>query len=280
MPVARGAAGGAMKIFDEIRVQNLDRRQFQLTILASMTIVVLATGVAVLMYPAIFSQDILVSRQTLRYAFYGFCCLSVLLVGYLWDRQLTIRRLTKQVQTEQRRSNTFRSRACSDLLNTIPGVAGFREQLSALNRRSAGGKQAPVSVAVVRLYLSGMVSDKTDEQVVFGDAAQVIQRRLGRTDSIYVLSSGVYGVILTGMDRVSAQRFTASLELGLLDAAGVDSRFTADVQLLKTPEDGKSLQEIDHLVTALLPVVAVSPQGQKASGPQMPAMTFGYGPMK
>jgi len=238
-----------MKIFDEIRVQNLDRRQFQLTILASMTIVVLATGVAVLMYPAIFSQDILVSKQTLRFAFYGFCCLSVLLVGYLWDRQLTIRRLTKQVQIEQRRSNTFRSRACSDLLNTIPGIAGFREQLSALSRRTAsGGKPAQVSVAVVRLYLSGMVSDKTDEQVVFGDAAQVIQRRLGRTDSIYVLSSGVYGVILTGMDRLSAHRFTASLELGLLDAAGVDSRFTADVQLVKTPEDGKSLQEVDHLV--------------------------------
>jgi len=269
-----------MKIFDEIRVQNLDRRQFQLTVLASMSIVVLATGVAVLMYPAIFSQDILVSRQTFRFAFYGFCCLSVLLVGYLWDRQLTIRRLTKQVQSEQRRSTSFRSRAGSDLLNTIPGIAGFREQLSALNRRTAGGKAAPVSVAVVRLYLSGMVSDKTDEQVVFGDAAQVIQRRLRRTDSVYVLSSGVYGIILPGMDQLSAQRFTASLELGLLDAAGVDSRFTADVQLLKTPEDGKSLQEVDHQVAALIPTAAVSPQGQKTSREQMQAMTFGYGPLK
>jgi hypothetical protein len=270
-----------MKIFDEIRVQNLDQRQFQLTVLASMTIVVLATGVAILMYPAIFSQDILVSRQTFRFAFYGFCCLSVLLVGYLWDRQLTIRRLTTQVQIEQRRSNTFRSRACSDLLNTIPGLAGFREQLSALSRRTAtGGKPVPVSVAVVRLYLSGMVSDKTDEQVVFGDAAQVIQRRLRKADSIYVLSSGVYGVILPGMDQLSAQRFTASLELGLLDAAGVDSRFTADVQLVKSPEDGKSLQEVDHAVSSVLPTTATTPQGQKTPSAQMQAMTFGYGPLK
>jgi hypothetical protein len=270
-----------MRIFDEIRVQNLDRRQFQLTVLASMTIVVLATGVAVLMYPAIFSQDILVSRQTLRYAFYGFCCLSALLVGYLWDRQLTIRRLTKQIQIEQRRTNTFRSRACSDLLNTIPGIAGYREQLSALNRRTANsGKPTPVSVAIVRLYLSGMVSDKTDEQIVFGDAAQVIQRRLRKSESIYVLASGVYGIILPDTDRANAQRFIASLELGLLDAAGVDSRFTADVQLVKTPEDGKSLQEVDHVVSSLLPTVTVGSQGQKAPGPQMPLMTFGYGPMK
>ena len=270
-----------MKIFDEIRVQNLDRRQFQLTVLASMAIVVLATGVAVLMYPAIFSQDILVSRQTFRYAFYGFCCLSVLLVGYLWDRQLTIRRLTTQVQIEQRRSNAFRSRACSDLLNTIPGSAGFREQLSVLSRRTAGGgKPAPVSVVVVRLYLSGMVSDKTDEQVAFGDAAQVIQRRLRKVDSIYVLSSGMYGIILPEMDRLSAHRIAAGLEAGLLDAAGVDSRFTADVQLLKTPEDGKSLQEIDHLVSTLLPTSQTSPQGQTPTREHMPVMNFGYGPLK
>src|ERR1700730_876037 len=82
--------GGAMHIFDEIRVQNLERRQFHLTMLASMTIAVLAAGVAILMYPTIFSQDLLVSRLTFQFAFYGFCCLSVLLVGYLWDRQITI----------------------------------------------------------------------------------------------------------------------------------------------------------------------------------------------
>jgi hypothetical protein len=243
-----------MHIFDEIRVQNLERRQFQLTMLASMTIAVLATGVAIFMYPTIFSQDLLVSRQTLRFAFYGFCCLSVLLVGYLWDRQITIRRLTQQVQSDQRRSSTFRIRACNDLLNTIPGIVGFREHLSAHSHQAgASRKAAPLSVAVVRLYLSGMVSDKSEEQVAFGDAAQVIHRRLRTGDSIYTLSSGIYGVILPGLDPLSAQRFTASLELGLLDAAGVDSRFTADVQLLNSEDHGKSALELDHAISSLLP---------------------------
>jgi len=90
----------------------------------------------------------------------------------------------------------------------------------------------------------------------------------------------VYGVILPGMDQLSTQRFSTSLELGLLDAAGVDSRFTADVQLVKSPEDGKSLQEVDHLVSSLLPTAGTGAQGQKSHDVQMPAMTFGYGPLK
>jgi len=243
-----------MHIFDEIRIQNLERRQFQLTMLASMTIAVLAAGVAILMYPTIFSQDLLVSRLTFQFAFYGFCCLSALLVGYLWDRQITIRRLTQQAQTDNRRNSIFHLRACNDLLNTIPGIVGFREHLTAHSHQAgASSKPALLSVAVVRLYLSGMISDKNEEQTAFGDAAQVIHRRLRSADSIFVLSPGMYGIILPGMDPQSVQRFTASLELGLQDAAGVDSRFTADIQMLNSADYAKSVQDFDHAIAALLP---------------------------
>ena len=241
-----------MHIFDEIRVHNLDRRQLQLTVLASMTIAVLATGVALLMYPAIFSREIILSSQTLRFAFYGFCLLSVLLVGYLWDRQLTIRHLTQKVQTEQLRNIALRLKASNDLLNTIPGIRGFREQLFEHSRR-ADSKVAALSVAVVRLYLSGMIAQKGEEQIAFGDAARVIHRRLRKEDSICTLSPGVYGIILPGTDAVTAERFTASVELGLQDAAGVDSRFTADIQLLNSGDHGKSAQDLEQAVAALLP---------------------------
>ena len=250
-----------MHIFDEIRVQNLESRQLQLTMLASMTIAVLATGVAILMYPAIFSQDILVSRQTFRFAFYGFCILSALLVGYLWDRQITIRRLTQQVQSEQQRSGSLRLRACNDLLNTIQGSVGFHEHFSAHGRQAgAGTKLAPLSVAVVRLYPTAMVSDKTEERAAFGDAAQVIHRRLRPTDAMFMLSSGVFGVILPGMDKLSAQRLAASLDLGLQDAAGVDSRFTADIQVLNSADNGNSSQGLEHAVSSLLPQEAIGLQ--------------------
>ncbi len=249
-----------INIFDEIRMQNLDRRQLQLTVLASMTIAILSTGVALLMYPAIFSRDILLSSQTLRFAFYGFCLLCVLLVSYLWDRQLTIRHLTQQVQTEQRRNSALRLKATQDLLNRIPGIHGFREQLSAQSRRT-NSKMAALSVAVVRLYLSGMITHKGEEQIAFGDAAQVIHRRLRKEDSICMLSPGVYGIILPGMDATTAHRFTASVELGLQDAAGVGSRFTADIQLLDCGGYGMSAQDLEHAVAALLPVELTGVQG-------------------
>jgi hypothetical protein len=249
-----------MHIFDEIRTQNLDRRQLHLTVLASMTITVLATGVALLMYPTIFSRDIILSSQTLRFAFYGFCLLSVLLVGYLWDRQLTIRHLTQQVQAEQRRNSALRLNASNDLLNMIPGIRGFHEQLYTHSRR-ADSKVAALSVAVVRLYLSGMIADKGEQQIAFGDAVQVIHRRLRKEDSISTLSPGVYGIILPGMDALAAQRFTASIDLGLQDAAGVDKRFTADIQLLNSGDHGRSVQDLERAVAELLPRELTTVQG-------------------
>jgi hypothetical protein len=241
-----------MHVFDEIQPQQLERRQLHLTILASLAIAVLATGVAVLMYPAIFSRAILVTSGSLQFAFYGFCLLSVLLVGYLWDRQLTIRRLNEQVRAEQRRNRDLRLKASNDLLNMIPGIRGFKEQLFSQGQR-ADAKTATFSVAVVRLYLSGSITQKIEEQVAFADAAQVIHRRLQIEDSIWTLGRGVYGIILSGSDAVSAKQFASSVELGLQDAAGVNKRFNADAQLLTFAGKNKSAHELEQAVNALLP---------------------------
>ena len=241
-----------MHIFDEIQPQQLDRRQLHLTILASLAIAVLATGVAVLMYPAIFSRAILLTSGSLQFAFYGFCLLSVLLVGYLWDRQLTIRRLNEQVRAEQRRNRELRLKASSDLLNMIPGMRGFKERLFT-ESQLANGKAASFSVAVVRLYLAGTVTQKIEEQIAFADAAQVIHRRLQTEDSIWTLGRGVYGIILAGKDAVAAKQFNASVELGLQDAAGVNRRFTADAQLLTFAGRSKSAYELEQAVNTLLP---------------------------
>lgn len=241
-----------MHLFDQIQTQQLENRQLQLTLLASLTIAVLATGVALLMYPAIFSREVLFSSRSLQCAFYGFCLLSVLLVGYLWDRQLTIRRLTQQVRIERRRNTASHLKASNDLLNMIPGIRGFREQLFA-HSLQVGAKVPALSVAVVRLYLSGMIEHKSEEQIAFADAAQVIHRRLRKEDSIWALSRGVYGIILAGMDANAAERFTASVELGLQDAAGVNGRFTADVQLLTVGDHARSAYDVAKAITELLP---------------------------
>ena len=53
-----------MKIFDQIDAGNLDRREWQLWVLALAVILVLAAGMALLMYPAIFSTPVIVTGPT------------------------------------------------------------------------------------------------------------------------------------------------------------------------------------------------------------------------
>jgi len=107
-----------LQIFDQVRPENLDRRETQLSLLAVATITILATGIALLMYPAVFSDKVILSGRTLRMAFFGFCALSVLLVAYLLDRHMTLRRLRRQLLEELRRNVHLRREASADLLNS------------------------------------------------------------------------------------------------------------------------------------------------------------------
>jgi hypothetical protein len=52
---------------------------------------------ALLMYPTALSNDLVVSGTTKRKTFFGFCALSVLLLGYLLDRQIVIDQLRQRV---------------------------------------------------------------------------------------------------------------------------------------------------------------------------------------
>jgi hypothetical protein len=104
IPTGVIVGGVDIRISDRIMPENVDNRQMHLTALAVGVIVVLVAGLALLMYPAVFSEGMTVSGRTLRVLFFGFCALAVLLVSYLLDRQLTIRRLERQLAEQERRS--------------------------------------------------------------------------------------------------------------------------------------------------------------------------------
>jgi len=97
-------AAVTLRLFDKIQPQELDRRELHLTLLACSTILVLGAGLALLMYPLVFSRANAAGNLTLRNAFYGFCGLSGLLAMYLVDRQLTILRLRRQIAEDHRRA--------------------------------------------------------------------------------------------------------------------------------------------------------------------------------
>ncbi len=82
-----------MQLFDRVDPNTLDGRELKLWMLAHTVIVVLAIGVGLLMYPAVFSQPANLSEVPTRAVFFGFCALAAMTVGYFVDRQAVIRRL-------------------------------------------------------------------------------------------------------------------------------------------------------------------------------------------
>jgi hypothetical protein len=97
-----------MRIFDRVDPRNVDRRQWQLWMLSLTVMFILVVGIALLMYPTAFSNDLIVSSTTKLKVFVGFCALSVLLVGYLLDRQVVISQLRKRLAERKQMAEASR----------------------------------------------------------------------------------------------------------------------------------------------------------------------------
>src|SRR5712692_7970016 len=104
---------------------NLESREWHLWLLAFTVIFVLALGTALLMYPTVFSTPVVLGGPTMRKAFFGFCALVVLLLGYFVDRQLVVRHLRQQLAREQKTIMRIRYEASAELLSTVPDFVHF-----------------------------------------------------------------------------------------------------------------------------------------------------------
>src|SRR5216683_2757242 len=87
----------AMTTINRQELERLERRELQLTIIAAVFVFVLASGLAIFMYPLVFVHPDIANRWTLRVAFFGFCALTLLFIGYLLERQSTVRKLKQQI---------------------------------------------------------------------------------------------------------------------------------------------------------------------------------------
>lgn len=224
-----------MEVFDRIDTKTLDRRELQLWLLAVTTILVLTGGMALLMYPTVFSEPVVLTSGTLRKAFFGFCCLSGLLVAYLLDRQMVMRNLRKQLASEQLRNVALRYQASKDLIDTLPGFSHFQDRLP-MEVRRAGGAQQPLSLLIVRVKTAKEISDQNEIASSYGDAAKAIVRRLRREDSMYQFAAGVFGVLLPQASAGAGYRVADRLVEGLQDASGASNRFASTVQIINYPE--------------------------------------------
>jgi hypothetical protein len=89
-----------MQIFDQVDPQALESRERDLLLLALSILFIFAVGIALLVYPAVFSSPIALTVDSPRETFFSFCALAVLVVSYFVDRQFLINRLRKKLPAE------------------------------------------------------------------------------------------------------------------------------------------------------------------------------------
>src|SRR6516225_1935736 len=125
----------SMGTLNRPELDRLERRELQLTILSAVFVLILAGGLATFMYPLVFVHPE-GGKWMMRVAFFGFCALTLLFVGYLFDRQRTFTRLKQSLLHELERNVTLQIQASTDLLRSMPDQNHFWDRLSMEFRRA------------------------------------------------------------------------------------------------------------------------------------------------
>jgi GGDEF domain-containing protein len=241
-----------MKIDKQSAPPDLERREFQLSLFACLAIVILAAGLALLMYPPVFSNRENSPTTTPQIAFFGFCGLSCLLVAYIVERQITIHRLRAQMAQDRMRSSEALRQASADLLSTMPTFDTFEDRLTMEFKRAAAA-DLKLSVLVATVKLHAAFTENNLGMSALGDAAKALSRKLREQDSIYILRSGFFGVILPGVGQTGIQKVCARLAEGLSDAAGANDRFSFKIDAISYPEQTSTAHDLELAVAGWLP---------------------------
>jgi diguanylate cyclase (GGDEF)-like protein len=239
-----------MGTLNRTELDHLERHELQLTILAAAFVLIQAAGLAMFMYPLVFLHPI-GNKWTLRAAFFGFCALTLLFVGYLLERQRTVRQLKQQLLAELERNVTLQHQASVDLLQTMPDQNHFWDRLT-MEYRRAMTMQKTLSILLVKAKPAG-ASVKTDaSSEAWSDAAKAMSRKLRPTDSIYRLATDTFALVLPGTDVLNAKRVAVRLQEEL-QSVRAKHNVSFDITAHNYPEHVQSAHELEDIVKSLLP---------------------------
>jgi len=234
-----------MRVFDKIDPFSLERREFQLGILAISTLTVMATGLSIFMYQIAFAIPVPMGDPMTRRVFFAFCALSILMVVYLVNRQFVIYRLRRKLADDESRLIKIRSEACSDLLKTLPGLAPFQDRLSMDFRRCANSHEA-LSVLLFLLSPSSQNPDDTQLTNIYGDAAKALLLKMRKGDSLYLFETGTFGIVLPGFNSLSANRLVERFSQSLASLIGSGSHFTFTSRVVNYPDEFTTAREMEQ----------------------------------
>jgi GGDEF domain-containing protein len=231
-------------------LDHLERRELQLTILSAVFVLVLACGLAAFMYPLVFLHPV-GNKWTLRVAFFGFCGLTLLFIGYLLERQRTVRQLKQQILTELERNVTLQHQASVDLLHSMPDQNHFWDRLT-MEYRRAMTMQKTLSLLLVKAKPAIASAKNSEESAAWSDAAKAMSRRLRPTDSIYRLAVDLFALVLPETDTLNAKRVAVRLQEELQEVRAKHGK-VFDITVHNYPEHAQSSHELEDIVKSLLP---------------------------
>ena len=238
-----------MTKIDRQELDRLERRGLQLTIFSAVFVLILATGLAAFMYPLVFVHPE-GNKWTLRVAFFGFCALTVLFVGYLFDRQRTFNRLKEQLLTELERNVALQLQASADILKSMPDQKYFWDRLT-MEFRRALTMEKTMSLVLVKVK-AGARTTANDQKTALSDAGKALAKKLRPSDSIYHLSEDLFGIVLPETDTLNAKRMSLRLQEELQPVrAKYGTSF--DLSAHNYPEHVKSSHELEDIVKSMLP---------------------------
>jgi GGDEF domain-containing protein len=232
-------------------LDQLEQRELQLTIVAAVFVFVLASGLAVFMYPMVFVHADQSNKWTLRVAFFGFCALTLLFVGYLFDRQRTVRNLKQHLLEELERNIELRLQASADLLHTMPDISYFWDRLT-MEYRRAKTMERTMTLVLVKAKPGPSSANAADHTAGLGDSAKAMSRKLRPTDSIYRLAPDLFGLVLPETDTLNANRIAMRLQ-DELQSVKTKHGLSFDTTVHNYPEHVKSAHELEDIVKSLLP---------------------------
>lgn len=240
-----------MAAFNLTELDKLERRERQLTILAAAVVLVMAAGLALLMYPLVFVHPVETQKWPLRFAFFGFCILSLLIAAYLLDRQKTFRDLKQQLVAELQKNLELQHRSNADLLHTIQDLSHFQDRL-AMDFRRAATMGRTLSVLILKITFNGDSADTNEETAALGAAARAIERIMRPADSMYLLDRTVFGLLLSDTDIAAANRMKFGLEQSLR-LVSANNKFSYETFVCNYPHDAKSAHDLEDAVLSRLP---------------------------
>jgi len=240
-----------MRVFDQISLKDVDRRDWQLWLLTLGMILILASGLALLMYSLLPPTGFLMSERNLLRYIVGFCVLTALFVSYLIDRHRLITHLRKELNEERSRNLHMRNQGSRELLQTLPGPVQFYDRM-ALELDRAARANEPLSVLTVTLEALNLPVTP-DVYLSFGEAAKAMLFKLRSEDSIYQFAPGVFRVLLPQTGAADARRVAVRVAGGLFDVMGPGKRYSFDIRVTSFPEHAKTPRDMERLMMTAQP---------------------------